>query len=71
VAERVGVRWSDETWATLWDHALLWRFTQEMLDWAASAPREVFAARAAQFEDIWLRPVLATVERQLRPVLFI
>jgi aminoglycoside phosphotransferase (APT) family kinase protein len=71
MAERVGVRWADETWATLWDHALLWRFTQEMLDWAASAPREVFTARAAQFEDIWLRPVLATVERQLRPVLFI
>jgi aminoglycoside phosphotransferase (APT) family kinase protein len=71
MAERVGIRWADDEWAALWDHALLWRFTQEMLDWAANAPREAFAAHEAQFEEIWLRPVLAMVERQLRPVLFI
>ncbi len=71
ITERVGVRWPDEEWAALWDHALLWRFTQEMLGWAASVPREVFTGHAAQFEAIWLTPVAAAVERHLRPVLFV
>ncbi len=71
IAGRVGVRWSDEGWAVLWDHALLWRFTQEMFGWVAGVPRAEFNARSALFEEVWLAPVLAAVERQLRPVLYI
>lgn len=71
IAERVGATWTDAAWSVLWDHALLWRFTQEIFEWMANAPREVYLAREAQLNEIWLKPVLATVERQLRPVLYI
>ena len=69
--QRVDAPWSDEDWAVLWDHALIWRFIQEMFTWAASAPPEQFDARAQQFERVWIRPVLAAVDRRLRPVFYI
>jgi aminoglycoside phosphotransferase (APT) family kinase protein len=71
MAARLNTRWTDAEWAILWDHALVWRFTQEMFGWVVSTPREVFSASAQQFEDIWLRPMLAAVERQLRPVFYL
>ncbi len=69
--QRVGMRWSDEEWAAHWDHALIWRFIQEMFVWVASTPAEEFEARAAQFDEIWLKPVVEAVERRLRPVFYI
>lgn len=71
IGARVGVQWTDAEWAALLDHALMWRFTQELLGWAANAAPADFAARAAQFETIWLRPVLEAARRHLRPVLYL
>jgi hypothetical protein len=68
MARLVGLRWTDAEWAQLWDHALLWRFMQEMLTWLASVPRDVFAARAQQFEDVWLWPALDAAGRRLTPL---
>ncbi|MCC6189434.1 MAG: aminoglycoside phosphotransferase family protein [Anaerolineales bacterium] len=68
VAALVGRRWSEAEWSEQWDHALLWRFMQEMLTWVASAPREIYQARAQQFEDVWLRPALAAAGRRLPPL---
>lgn len=71
LATRVGVQWSDEAWDELMDHALMWRFTQELLGWAASATTAQFQAHEAVFRDIWLRPVLDAAYRRLRPVLYL
>ena len=62
------VEWSEAEWDTLWDHALLWRFLQETLTWAAAATPDDFAARADRFDDVWLQPVLAAAERRLKKV---
>jgi aminoglycoside phosphotransferase (APT) family kinase protein len=61
-------RWSDSEWSELWDHALLWRFIQEMLPWVVSTPRAAFAEREQQFEDVWLRPALDAAGRRLAAV---
>jgi hypothetical protein len=68
VARLLDQRWSNADWSELWDHALLWRFMQEMLPWAVSVPREEFEARAQDYEDIWLRPALDAAGRRLMPV---
>jgi aminoglycoside phosphotransferase (APT) family kinase protein len=62
------VAWTDAEWELLWDHARLWRFMQETLSWAASTPPSGFDARAGQFEELWLQPVLAAAERRLEKV---
>lgn len=67
IARLLGLRWSDAQWSELWDHALLWRFLQEMLPWLASVSRQEFAAREQLFADVWLRPVLAAADRRLGP----
>jgi hypothetical protein len=67
MARLLGMRWSDAEWAQLWDHALLWRFMQEMLTWVVSVPRDEFAARAQQFEAVWLWPALDAAGRRLTP----
>ena len=69
LARCLHVEWSDAEWDALWDHALLWRFMQETLSWAAGAAPEEFEARAARFDEIWLQPVLAAAERRLKNVL--
>jgi hypothetical protein len=68
VARLLEQRWSNAAWAELWDHALLWRFMQEMLTWVVSVPREEFEAREQAYEDIWLRPVLDAAGRRLAAV---
>jgi hypothetical protein len=68
IAARLGLEWSSDEWSELWDHALLWRFLQEMLNWAAWSPPEQFEARAAQFEAVWLQPVLEAAARRLAPL---
>ena len=67
IARLLGLRWSDAEWSELWDHALLWRFLQEMLPWLASVSHEEFAAREQLFAEVWLRPVLAAADRRLGP----
>jgi hypothetical protein len=71
IEARVGLSWSDDEWAELTDHALMWRFIQEMLGWAANASPELFQAHEAAFRDIWLRPVLDAALRRMRPVLYL
>lgn len=71
IAARVDARWTDAEWAELLDHALMWRFTQEVLGWAAYASPAEFQAHEAPFRDIWLRPVLDAAYRRLRPVLYL
>lgn len=66
IARCLGRLWSDGDWAYLWDHALLWRFMQEMLPWAASAAADVYAEREARFEAVWLEPALAAARRVLQ-----
>ncbi|MDW8325459.1 MAG: aminoglycoside phosphotransferase family protein [Anaerolineales bacterium] len=68
---RVGVVWSDDEWAELLDHALMWRFIQDMLSWVANLPPDDFPHYEARFRDFWLRPVLEAVNRRLRPVLYL
>jgi hypothetical protein len=67
IARLLGLRWSDAEWSELWDHALLWRFLQEMLPWLASVSHTEFLAREQLFADVWLRPVLAAADRRLGP----
>jgi hypothetical protein len=71
LAQRVGAAWSDREWSGLWDHALIWRFLQEMLSWLVHAPREVVAARSAQFDEVWLQPVMAALGRRLGAVAYL
>jgi len=68
LAQRVQVSWLEDEWALLWDHALLWRFVQTMLGWAADVPLPVFEARASAFANIWLEPVRAAAGRRLAPI---
>lgn len=68
VATRLGVQWPQAEWDALWDHALLWRFLQEMLTWAAESPAATFEARAERFNRAWLMPVLAAARRRLAGV---
>ena len=67
IARLLGQRWSDAEWAELWDHALLWRFLQEMLPWLASVPQAEFLSREQLFADVWLNPVLTAAARRLAP----
>ena len=62
---RSGVQWSDDEWAELWDHALLWRFLQEWVDLLAASPDPLLETRAEQLDQIWLRPVAEAVERRM------
>jgi hypothetical protein len=68
---RVKASWTDEEWQRLIDHALMWRFTQEMFAWAASASTETFAAYEKRFHEIWLEPVLEAAAKRLRPALYL
>ena len=67
IARLLGLRWSDAEWSELWDHALLWRFMQEMLPWVASVAPAEFDARERLFDEVWLDPVLAAAGRRLAP----
>jgi thiamine kinase-like enzyme len=71
IGARVNARWTDAEWTELTDHALMWRFTQELLGWAANASPAEFQTHADRFHDIWLRPVLDAANRRLRPVLYL
>ncbi len=63
--KQCGVRWSDEDWIVLWDHALMWRFLQEWVDLLAASPEALLEARAEQLDEVWLHPVAEAVGRRL------
>lgn len=65
LAAQSGRAWTDEEWALLWEHALMWRFLQEWLDLLAAMPRPLVEARAELLEAVWLRPVMEAIERRL------
>jgi hypothetical protein len=65
LAERVGVRWPEDDWDLIWDHALLWRFLQEWLDLLAASPPSLLRVQSKQMDDIWLRPVTEAIDRRL------
>jgi aminoglycoside phosphotransferase (APT) family kinase protein len=67
IQQRLGYTWDEAAWATVWDHAVLWRFLQEILIWAASTAPDAFAGRAEAFQAVWLEPVLAAARRRLAP----
>ena len=63
--ERTGVVWSDDEWASLWDHALMWQFLEEWIDVLAASPDAVLRARAEELDASWLQPVAQAVARRL------
>jgi hypothetical protein len=65
VEQRLGVRWDDDRWQELWDHALMWRFLQEWVDLLAASPNTLLEARAEQLDRVWLDPVAQAVARRL------
>lgn len=69
VARCLHLEWTDDEWARLWDHALLWRFMQEELSWAAGADPAEFDAHAQRFESVWLETVEAAAMRRLARIM--
>jgi hypothetical protein len=59
--------WSDEEWARLWDHALMWQFLEEWIDVLAASPDAVLRSRADELDARWLQPVALAVDRRLPP----
>ncbi|MCK4693223.1 MAG: hypothetical protein KAT23_06310, partial [Anaerolineales bacterium] len=60
-----GVRWNEDEWNLLWDHALMWRFLQEWVDLLAASPDPLLETRAEQLDQVWLNPVANAVSRRL------
>lgn len=65
IAERTRHVWDDDEWEELWDFALMWCFTTEWLDLLAASPRALLETRQENLRSIWLRPVIAAIERRL------
>jgi hypothetical protein len=63
--QRNGVRWDDEVWDELMDHALMWRFLEEWVDLLAVSPEPLLLTRAEQLDSLWLKPVAEAVARRL------
>lgn len=64
-ASMTGVRWEDDEWDMLWDHALMWRFLQEWIDLLAASPDPLLETRAELLDQVWLDPVIEAVSRRL------
>jgi hypothetical protein len=62
---RNGVRWDDDVWDEIMDHALMWRFLEEWVDLLAASPEPLLLTRAEQLDDLWLGPVAEAVSRRL------
>jgi aminoglycoside phosphotransferase (APT) family kinase protein len=65
LASGIAVRWSDEAWDEIWDHALMWKFLQEWLDLLAASPPTLLQVQGPQLDQIWLRPVAEAIDRRL------
>lgn len=65
LATTTSIRWEDEEWDLLWDHALMWRFLQEWIDLLAASPDPLLETRAEQLDQVWLDPVVKAVSRRL------
>jgi hypothetical protein len=57
--------WSDEHFARLWDHALMWVFMATWLGKLATMLPSDYARLHERFYDVWIDPVLNAVERRL------
>ncbi len=62
---RAGIRWEEDVWSEIWDHALMWRFIQDWIDLLAVTPEPLLLTRAKQLESVWLIPVESAIERRL------
>ncbi len=65
MARRVTPVWDDDQFALLWDHALLWHFLSYWLRRLASLSPETYGQYGARFEQVWLEPAIAAMERRL------
>jgi hypothetical protein len=65
LAEASGHSWDDETWAILWDYALLWIFLCSWVDLLASIPASILQTRYPQMRALWLEPVNAAINRRI------
>jgi len=68
---RVGIVWTDDDFEELIDYARMWRLIQDLLEWAASSPPAVFDPIAARFDSLYLQPALDSVQKRLRPALYL
>ncbi len=57
--------WSDEHFAYLWDHALMWLFTATWLGRLATMPHEQYTHIQTAFETVWLTHLFEAVEKHL------
>lgn len=57
--------WSNEHFAYLWDHALMWLFIVNWLGKLATMPAEHYERIHAQFSLVWLERLFEAVERRL------
>ena len=65
ILDNTGVRWNDDTWELLWDHALMWRFLQEWMDLLAASPDILLESQESQLESAWMEPLEGAIERRL------
>jgi aminoglycoside/choline kinase family phosphotransferase len=57
--------WSDEHFADLWDHALMWLFIVNWLGRLATMPQEQYARIQTSFKTVWLDRLAQAVEKRL------
>lgn len=62
---QVGMRWDDEAWGELWDHALMWRFLQEWIDLLAASTDSLLISHVELIDRVWLGPVGRALKRRL------
>jgi aminoglycoside phosphotransferase (APT) family kinase protein len=65
IGQQTGIKWEQEEWSRLWDHALMWRFIQEWVDLLAVIPGPLIETWAARLENVWLDPVRRAADRRL------
>jgi aminoglycoside/choline kinase family phosphotransferase len=58
--------WSDEQFALLWDHALMWTFMATWLNRLATMQPEAYNRIHDRFHTVWIEPVIRAVERRLK-----
>lgn len=65
---KLGIRWENDEWDELWDHAIMWSFLQEWMDLLAASPDSLLVASGDQLDRIWLEPVQNAIDRRLSSV---
>ncbi|HLV37566.1 MAG TPA: aminoglycoside phosphotransferase family protein [Spirillospora sp.] len=57
--------WSDDCFARLWDHALMWLLMARWLPRLATMPPETYTRLHPRFRDVWLEPVARAAAHRL------